>query len=71
MHDTTIDGQRGEAIRSNMNIDTLMKNTGFSRDELTSGLQPAISEFLNAHSEWKTHDVFTHNNGLTILKKYI
>lgn len=71
MHDTTIDDEKGEAIRCNFNINALMKTTGFSQEELTTGLRPAITEFLRAHPEWKTHEVFTHNNGLTILKKTI
>jgi hypothetical protein len=33
------------------------------------GLWPAVDEFLNEHKEWKIHERFINNNGLTILKK--
>jgi len=33
------------------------------------GLNPAIEEFLKIHSEWEKLEVFTNNNGLTILKR--
>jgi len=33
------------------------------------GLNPAIDEFLEENSHWYRHEVFTNNNGLTILKR--
>ena len=33
------------------------------------GLQPAIDEFLEANYHWKVLEVFTHNNGLTVLER--
>jgi len=33
------------------------------------GIWPAIEEFLVKNSEWSIHEVFTNNNGLTIIKK--
>lgn len=33
------------------------------------GLSFAIDEFLIAHPEWKTLEIFTNNNGLTVLAK--
>lgn len=33
------------------------------------GLQKAIDEFLDENKEWIVHEVFTNNNGLTILKR--
>lgn len=33
------------------------------------GLWPAIEEFLEENQNWKLHERFTNNNGLTILKR--
>jgi len=33
------------------------------------GLKPAIDEFLQQNSHWKVKEVFTNNNGLTILER--
>lgn len=33
------------------------------------GLWPAIQEFLDKNEQWKLHERYTHNNGLTILKR--
>jgi len=33
------------------------------------GLWYAVEEFLSNHPEWKVHERYTNNNGLTILKK--
>ena len=69
MHDTTVDEWEGESIRGNLDIDSQIKNTGFSREEITRGLWPAISEFLSINSEWILHERYTNNNGLTILRR--
>ena len=41
------------------------------RDETGSGvgLQPAIDTFLEENNHWSIEEVFTHDNGLTILKR--
>jgi hypothetical protein len=69
MHDTTVDEIYGECIRLNWNIEDMSKLTTFSADELTKGLKPALNEFLINNNEWVIHDVYTNNNGLTVLKK--
>lgn len=69
MHDTTVDGIHGESMRKRMNIESQSKNTGFPIDEISKGLQPAIDEFLVKNSNWKVKEVFTNNNGLTILER--
>jgi hypothetical protein len=33
------------------------------------GIGPAIEEFLNQNTNWKIHEVYENNNGLTIIKK--
>ncbi len=73
MHDTEVDKVQGESIRMNYNIDEQVKQSGYSRDEVTSGLGRAIDDFLVANPEWKVKKHFVHNNGLTVLEriKYI
>lgn len=71
MHDTTIDGTASEIIRNRnlFNVNELKLRLGWSEKELTTGLWPAVTEFLNANADWKLHFRFIHNNGLTILKR--
>lgn len=69
MHDTEVDKIDGESIRCGMNIDEQVKSSGYSREEITKGLQPAIDEFLASHPEWKVKEHFTNNNGLTVLER--
>lgn len=33
------------------------------------GIWPAIQEFLSEYPEWKIHEIFENNNGLTVIKK--
>jgi len=40
-----------------------------SYGDLMGGLRYSISGFLDAHPEWATKEVFTNNNGLTILER--
>lgn len=69
MHDTTIDEMVGENIRMNWNIKELQQKSGFTEEELTTGLKRAIDEFLFENTNWKLKEKFTNNNGLTILEK--
>jgi hypothetical protein len=69
MHDTTIDEWLGESIRCTRNTSVESKRTGIPENEIRMGLWPAIDEFLEAHPEWKIHERFTNNNGLTVLKR--
>lgn len=76
MHDTEVDKEYGEIIRSyghNSHTDPkiieLSKNTGIPMNELMKGLKPAIDDFLSEHPEWVIDQVFTNNNGLTILRR--
>ena len=39
--------------------------------DIRTGLSKAIEEFLAAHTEWKIHEVYTNNNGLTALKRVV
>jgi hypothetical protein len=69
MHDTEVDGVHGECIRNGWNPKQMEQFMGFPEQEHVKGLQPAIDEFLAANKEWEVHEVFTNNNGLTILKR--
>lgn len=42
---------------------------GWENEYDQKGLLPAIDEFLENNKEWVRHEVFTNNNGLTILKR--
>lgn len=69
MHDTELDKIHGESIRSNWNIQQQSIDSGYTEEEISTGLQKAIDEFLKEHDNWILHKVYTNNNGLTILKK--
>jgi hypothetical protein len=70
LHDTEVDKIVGESIRCNWNIEEQMRTSGYTREDITTGLQRAIDEFLVKHGdEWELHKVYTNNNGLTILKR--
>jgi len=69
MHDTTVDEWVGETIRNGWNAQQQSKETGIPVDEINKGLWPAIEEFLKDHPEWNIEKRYTHNNGLTILKR--
>lgn len=69
MHDTTVDEWKGESIRMNMNIQQQMIDSGFTYKEITTGLWPAIDDFLLKNKNFKILERYINNNGLTILKR--
>jgi hypothetical protein len=69
MHDTTIDGVVGETIRNRWNAEEQSRETGFTVEEINCGLEKAISEFLSNNKNWVVKEIFTNNNGLTILER--
>lgn len=69
MHDTEVDKIHGESIRMKLNIEEQMNVSGYSREDITTGIGRAIDEFLEAHPEWKVKKHFIHENGLTILER--
>ena len=69
LHDTTVDGEIGESIRNERNIDEEMMKSGFSREDICKGLWPAVEEFLESHPEWHLKERFINNNGLTVLER--
>lgn len=74
IHDTSIDEFNSEIVRipgrwSKPNYFEIIKKSGFNKYELTTGLWPAVINFLKLNKEWKFKERFTNNNGLTILEK--
>jgi ABC-type Fe3+-hydroxamate transport system substrate-binding protein len=75
MHDTTVDEMEGEIRRMGRGLKykKLMRkfiaNTGFSEEELSKGLWPAITEFLENNPNWVLKERYTNNNGLTVLER--
>lgn len=69
MHDTSIDGIYGETVRMGYDANQQALEHGYPVEEVLKGLQPAIEEFLDSHSEWILHAKYEHNHGLTILKR--
>jgi len=70
MHDTTVDEWIGETVRVNLDPLLQSEHTGIPVNEITTGLWPAIEEFLQLNSsDWTLHERFYNNNGLTILKR--
>ena len=71
LHDTEIDGIRGETLRVGWDYVKQSRDSGIPVEEICKGLQPAIDEFLAQHPEWKLHSKYTNNNGLTILSRSV
>lgn len=69
LHDTTVDDYQGETIRCGMNAQEQSRSSGIPIHEINLGLWPAVVEFLDTHPEWILEKRYTHNNGLTILKR--
>jgi hypothetical protein len=63
-HDTVTFGQVNEApYEANRDFEASIPA------DAPKGLVPAIDEFLMENPHWIREEVFTHNNGLTILKR--
>jgi hypothetical protein len=71
MHDTEIDGIRGESVRMNSDIEAESAKTGIPVHEAKLGLQLAIDEFLAQFPMWTMLEQLRNNNGLTVLKRDI
>jgi hypothetical protein len=69
MHDTELDKIDGETIRCGWDAKKQSEESGYSIEEINTGLQKAIDEFLDTNKEWEIYKVYTNNNGLTILKR--
>ena len=69
LHDTTVDAEYGETIRNGWNAVNQSLQSGIPIDEILKGMWPAVEEFICLHPEWVIEHRFTHNNGLTILKR--
>jgi hypothetical protein len=69
MHDTTVDADKGEAIRQKMDVEKIAHRTGYEPSEIKRGLWPAIEEFLASNKDWTLERRWTNNNGLTVLAR--
>jgi len=73
MHDTEVDGIRGETLRNihKHNPEEQSRVSGIPVNEILNGLQPAIDEFISSNINWVVEETFINNYGLTILKRII
>jgi cephalosporin hydroxylase len=75
MHDTEIDGEHGETLRCgetlrwDQKIMEAVAASGYSVEDVSTGLKRAIQEFLAEHPEWCIDSVYVNNNGLTVLRR--
>jgi hypothetical protein len=69
MHDTSIDGDVGESVRRGWDIKKQAEENGYTEEEVSMGLWPAIVHFLENHPEWRLKERFTNCYGLTILER--
>ena len=69
MHDTQIDGERGESIRLGSDIERQSVESGFKVEDIACGLHRAIYEFLTENKDWAFLEHFENNNGLMVLKR--
>ena len=69
MHATEVDKTQGESVRCRFNIEQQMKESGYSLEEVTTGLQKAIDEFLENNKDWQIKQHFQHQHGLTVLER--
>jgi hypothetical protein len=68
-HDTEVDAKDGESKRERMDIPRQARESGYSEEEIGTGLDPAIREFLEEHPEWVKEAMWTNCNGLTALRR--
>jgi hypothetical protein len=69
MHDTELDKEFGETVRSKWSAEAQSKESGIPVEEILRGVWPAVEEFLSANPNWKIDHHVTNNNGLTVLKR--
>lgn len=70
LHDTTVDGERGETLRRGWNAAKQSEETDIPIEEITRGIWPAVEEFLENHKDqWKLLERRVNCNGLTILER--
>lgn len=63
LHDTVLFGDQDELNSYDI--------FGWHNEFNKKGLKPALNEFLEEHKEWIIHEVYTNNNGLTVLKRNV
>jgi len=71
LHDTTVDGEKGETIRRGWNAEQQSLETGIPVEEILRGLWAAVEEFLKDNDEWELVHRYKNCNGLTILRRVV
>lgn len=66
LHDTVTFGIVNEKFYENGNISNILLS---DVQPAKQGLMPALNEFLEKNKNWTVKEVFTNNNGLTVLQK--
>ena len=69
LHDTEIDGDRGEILRMGWDARKMAEDRGIKEEELLQGMGRAIREFLAEFPGWVKQSHFANNNGLTVLAR--
>lgn len=69
LHDTEVDKVLGESIRCGFDVENQIRVSGYSREEICTGLQAAVDEFLEYNPEWRLKEHYSNNNGLTVLER--
>lgn len=69
LHDTTVDGELGETIRSNWDAIKQSKITGIPICEINKGIWYAVEDFLKEEEDWILYKRYHNNNGFTILAR--
>jgi hypothetical protein len=69
LHDTEVDRVQGESVRRGLPITEQAREYGYPEEGIRKGLQCAVDEFIASNSDWIVWRHFSHNNGLTVLKR--
>ena len=69
LHDTEVDKIHGESIRCGWDTRQQAIESGYPEEEIRCGLQKAVDEFLQTHSDWVLKEHISYNNGLTVLER--
>lgn len=68
LHDTTTYEYNDESVVGYTNLSPIVKDTPLGKQ----GLWAAVTDFLTSDigKDWKVHERYTNNNGLTVLKRH-
>lgn len=69
IHGTTRDPITSDIIRLRKNVSEMSKELDIPIKEITKGILPAISHFLELHKEWRIEDTSDQGDGMYLLTK--